>query len=113
MGPRGLRRNAIARAVRADGNVSDDDVVIVSDADEIPNADAVAFGLERLDLPSVRSLGTELVDIASTPRAFADAVTRRALEGRAPGLTSARRVFAAQHSWAQRAQDFAEAVGLA
>ena len=74
---------------------------------------AAGRGVVATDLPSVRSLGTELVDIASTPRAFADAVTHRALEGRVPGLTSARRAFAAQHSWAQRAQDFAEAVGLA
>jgi teichuronic acid biosynthesis glycosyltransferase TuaH len=74
---------------------------------------AAGRGVVATDLPSVRSLGTELIDIASTGRSFAAAVTRRTLEGRTQGLTSARRAFAAQHSWARRAQDFAEAIGIA
>lgn len=63
------------------------------------------------DLPSVRWLATDLIEVAGAPTAFADAVDERL---RAPGKgdRARRRAFAARHTWDRRAEDFAEVLGL-
>jgi teichuronic acid biosynthesis glycosyltransferase TuaH len=61
-------------------------------------------------LPAIRWLATDLVAIASEPRAFADHVDRLLDEVRSPALMARRRAFAAQHSWANRAADFHEII---
>lgn len=64
------------------------------------------------DLPSFRWLDTDLVTITADPETFADAVTT-ALEARPTDEAVARRqAFASQHSWSQRAADFATLLGL-
>lgn len=55
-------------------------------------------------LPATRSLDTELVTLADAPDEFAASVARQAPLAREPELVAARRAFAAQHSWADRAQ---------
>ncbi len=55
-------------------------------------------------LPATRSLATELVTLADTPAEFAASVLRQAPLAHQPRLVAARRAFAAQHSWADRAQ---------
>jgi glycosyltransferase involved in cell wall biosynthesis len=63
-------------------------------------------------LPAVRSLHTDLVALAETPREFAAAVMREAARGAEPALVDARRAFAAGHSWAARAEQLAGLLGL-
>lgn len=63
-------------------------------------------------LPAVRSLRTELVALAETPRDFAAAVMREAALPREPALVAERRAFAARHSWAARAEQLAGLLGL-
>ena len=63
-------------------------------------------------LPAVRSLRTELVALAQRPPAFAAAVLREAARARRPGLVAERRAFAARHSWAARAEQLADLLGL-
>jgi teichuronic acid biosynthesis glycosyltransferase TuaH len=58
-------------------------------------------------LPAVRSLDTDLVEIAERPEDFAAAVLRCAQGARQPELVARRREFAAQHSWAVRAERLA------
>jgi teichuronic acid biosynthesis glycosyltransferase TuaH len=62
------------------------------------------------DLPGIRWLATDLVVIASEPRAFAERVDRLLGEVRSPALMARRRSFADQHSWAKRAADVHEAI---
>ncbi|MGZ8734385.1 MAG: glycosyltransferase [Acidimicrobiia bacterium] len=64
------------------------------------------------DLPSVRSLDTELIRIASGPEAFAAAVAAAFAEVRTPDLVGARRAFARVHSWDARADSFSQVLGL-
>jgi teichuronic acid biosynthesis glycosyltransferase TuaH len=62
------------------------------------------------DLPAVRWLATDLVEIASGPAAFAERVDRL-LAGPPDGSLPARRqAFAAAHSWARRAADIHEVI---
>jgi teichuronic acid biosynthesis glycosyltransferase TuaH len=63
-------------------------------------------------LPAVRSLRTDLVALAETPEDFAAAVMREAGRDREPGLLAERRAFAAEHSWAARAEQLAGLLGL-
>jgi glycosyltransferase involved in cell wall biosynthesis len=63
-------------------------------------------------LPAVRSLESELIALAETPREFASAVLREAARSREPALIDARRKFAATHSWTARADQLAGLLGL-
>ena len=63
-------------------------------------------------LPAVRSLETELVALARTPREFAAAVLREAPAAREPPLVAERRAFAVGHSWTVRAEQLADLLGL-
>lgn len=64
------------------------------------------------DLPAVRWLDTDLIEVASGPDAFAAAV-RRSLETPLTAEEIARRrAFAAGHSWRSRVAVLAEALGL-
>ena len=62
------------------------------------------------DLPAVHWLDTDLVRVASTPKAFVVAVREAAAESLVPSLVAARRAFAEEHSWAQRAAAVAAAL---
>lgn len=64
------------------------------------------------DLPAVRWLDTDLVRVADTPPAFADAVASAAAEPRRPQEMAARRAFAARHTWAARADELIAAARL-
>jgi teichuronic acid biosynthesis glycosyltransferase TuaH len=62
------------------------------------------------DLPAIRWLATDLIAITSEPGPFADHVDRMLDQIRSPGLMARRRAFAAQHSWAKRAEDVYDAI---
>lgn len=63
------------------------------------------------DLPATRWLNTELVAVASEPQTFAAAVQQALDQPRTAAVVARRRAFAAQHSWADRAADFAQILG--
>ena len=63
-------------------------------------------------LPAVEWLDTDLIDVAGTPDAFADAVDRAVARPRTPEVVAGRRQFAARHGWSVRAEEMAEAIGL-
>jgi teichuronic acid biosynthesis glycosyltransferase TuaH len=74
------------------------------------------------DLPAIRWLVEQaagrkgLIEVASEPVAFAAAVERALAGGREaddPEAVARRRAFAAEHSWAKRAEAFAAALGVA
>ena len=73
---------------------------------------AAGRGAVVTDLPAHRWLDTDLIDITSSPAAFADAVSRRLVDAHRPTDVADRQRFAMAHSWAVRADQFAEAVGL-
>jgi teichuronic acid biosynthesis glycosyltransferase TuaH len=56
------------------------------------------------DLPATRWLGTDLVCVATGTTDFADQVDAAAATARTPPVMAKRREFAAEHSWAGRAQ---------
>jgi glycosyltransferase involved in cell wall biosynthesis len=64
------------------------------------------------DLPATRWLDSDLIEIASGPTPFADAVDRALAQDRSPSLIERRQAFAAQHTWVKRAEAFAQAIGL-
>jgi teichuronic acid biosynthesis glycosyltransferase TuaH len=64
------------------------------------------------DLPATRWLDSDLIEIASGPTPFADAVDRALAQDRSASLIERRQAFAAQHTWVKRAEAFAEAIGL-
>jgi teichuronic acid biosynthesis glycosyltransferase TuaH len=64
------------------------------------------------DLPATRWLDSPWIDVATTPAAFADAVVAAAARPRTEQSVHARRAFAAQHTWARRAEAFAQCLGL-
>lgn len=64
------------------------------------------------DLPAIRWLNTDLIEVATGPAAFADAVDRALSAPRPPELVARRRALASQHSWDRRAATFAGALGL-
>jgi glycosyltransferase involved in cell wall biosynthesis len=74
---------------------------------------AAGCAVVSTDLAASRALGTDLIDVTTSPAAFADAVDRRLDAGREEGEVRRRRAFAEQHSWAKRARQFAEVLELA
>jgi glycosyltransferase involved in cell wall biosynthesis len=64
------------------------------------------------DLPATRWLATDLITIESEPAAFAEAVAFALRQSRSPSIVASRRAFAAQHSWASRADSFAGVLGV-
>jgi hypothetical protein len=60
----------------------------------------------------VRWLNTDLIEVASGPRGFADAVGRALVAPRPAALVARRRAFAAANDWGRRADAFAEALGI-
>ena len=72
---------------------------------------AAGLPVVATDLPAIRWLGSPHVQIADDAAAFATAVRDRASD-RDPRLARARAAEAAQHSWARRAEAFADALGL-
>ena len=60
---------------------------------------AAGRGAVASDLPSIRELGTDLVDIVSGPDAYADAVVAALASPRTQQLVQARRAFAHTQSW--------------
>jgi teichuronic acid biosynthesis glycosyltransferase TuaH len=63
-------------------------------------------------LPAMLWLDTDLVALADTPEAFAAAVAREAVLAGDDSLIGRRREFASQHTWAKRAERFAELLDL-
>jgi len=57
------------------------------------------------DLPATRWLATDLIGVASEPRAFAELVGQLLDQARTPAVLARRQAFAAVHSWAHRAAD--------
>jgi teichuronic acid biosynthesis glycosyltransferase TuaH len=55
------------------------------------------------DLPAIRALHTDLIEVAGEPRAFAAATERALLSPPSAALVARRREFAATHSWDRRA----------
>jgi teichuronic acid biosynthesis glycosyltransferase TuaH len=64
------------------------------------------------DLPAVRWLNTDLIDVAATPDAFSAAVTSSLETPLGADEIARRRSFAAQHSWDSRVAILAQAIGL-
>ena len=62
------------------------------------------------DLPAIRWLATDLVAVASEPRAFADLAGRQLGQARTPAVMARRREFAAGHSWTRRAAELYELI---
>jgi len=73
---------------------------------------AAGRGAVASDLPSIRSLATDLVRVVSGPEPFGDAVVDALAEPRHDNLIRARQAFAHTHSWDARAEDFARLLGL-
>jgi teichuronic acid biosynthesis glycosyltransferase TuaH len=75
----------------------------------------LASGLHTVstDLPSARWLGTELVQIAGDPEAFADAVVAAVAAPGGQDARTSRRTFAASHSWRARADQLLGELGVA
>jgi teichuronic acid biosynthesis glycosyltransferase TuaH len=80
---------------------------------------AAGRGVVATDLPAIRWLveqaaGREgLIEVASEPADYAAAVERALSTGREAEAVARRRAFAAEHSWARRAEAFAAALGVA
>lgn len=71
---------------------------------------AAGRGVVATDLPAIRWLETDLVTVTDEPSAFAASVSA-ALDGPVvPGLAQRRKVFAAQHDWADRAATMYSAI---
>jgi len=64
------------------------------------------------DLPAIRSLGIDLIDIETTPESFATAVEKALAIPRTSQLVAARRAAAAPHAWERKAQHVAGLLGL-
>jgi teichuronic acid biosynthesis glycosyltransferase TuaH len=64
-------------------------------------------------LPAIRWLDTDLVTLADAPDAFARSAVCAAPLARDPMLVRRRQQFAGCHSWADRAERFADLLGLA
>jgi teichuronic acid biosynthesis glycosyltransferase TuaH len=73
---------------------------------------AAGRGVVATDLPSIRSLDSDLVRIASGADAYAAEVEVALVETRTPDLIAARRAFAHEHSWDARADAFSQVLGL-
>jgi hypothetical protein len=64
------------------------------------------------DLPSTRWLDTDLIEIASTPTDFADAVDRALQHERSADDVARRQEFARRHTWDERARAWAKVLGF-
>ena len=64
------------------------------------------------DLPAVRWLATDLIEVANKPSDFADAVDRALRIPRSQAVVSARRALASRHGWSIRAEEMAGAIGI-
>lgn len=73
---------------------------------------AAGLPVVATDLPAIRWLASPHVAVADNPTAFAAAV-RACCTDPNPTLAQARSTEAARHSWARRAEAFADALGLA
>lgn len=73
----------------------------------------LAAGLPTVatDLPAIRWLGGDVIDVASGPRAFADAVDAAIERGNDPEAIARRQLIAARNSWDDRALEFARQLG--
>ena len=71
---------------------------------------AAGLPVVSTDLPSVRWLETEFVDVAAGPETFVEAVRRRLLNPGTEGDRAFRRTFARAHSWEARARQLLETV---
>jgi teichuronic acid biosynthesis glycosyltransferase TuaH len=65
------------------------------------------------DLPAIRWLATDLISVANTPQAFADAVDAELAKPRTPEIVERRQAFAREHSWHNRAMQFAAIIDAA
>jgi teichuronic acid biosynthesis glycosyltransferase TuaH len=80
---------------------------------------AAGRGVVATDLPAIRWLVEQaagrdgLIEVASQPADYAAAVERALSTGREAEAVARRRAFAAEHSWARRAEAFAAALGVA
>jgi teichuronic acid biosynthesis glycosyltransferase TuaH len=76
--------------------------------------DYLAAGLPVVgsDLPSLRWLQTDLVELTPDATSFADAVERLLATPRDPGLVRRRRAFASEHSWDARVDQLAGVLRL-
>ena len=80
---------------------------------------AAGRGVVATDLPAIRWLVEQaagrdgLIEVASEPADYAAAVERALSTGREAEAVARRRAFAAEHSWARRAEAFAAALGVA
>ena len=80
---------------------------------------AAGRGVVASDLPAIRWLveqaaghGDGLIEVAAEPAAYAAAVQRALAAWREVDVVRRRRAFAAEHSWAKRAEAFAAALGV-
>lgn len=67
-------------------------------------------GAVATDLPAIRWLDTDLISVANTPAAFADAVDAELAKTRTPEIVERRQAFAREHSWHNRAMQFATVI---
>jgi teichuronic acid biosynthesis glycosyltransferase TuaH len=72
---------------------------------------AAGRGVVATDLPAIRWLDTDLIDVATDPAAFAAAVSAALRAPRPAGVVARRRAFAAGHSWPRRAEALAAVLG--
>ncbi len=73
---------------------------------------AVGRAAVSTDLPAVRWLATDLIEVANKPSDFADAVDRALRIPRSQAVVSARRALASRHGWSIRAEEMAGAIGI-
>ncbi len=73
---------------------------------------AAGLPVVATDLPAVRWLETDLIDIHDDPEAFADAVEAALARPRTAEEDARRRTFAAGHTWRHRAEAFAAAMDI-
>jgi Glycosyltransferase len=71
---------------------------------------AAGLPVVSTDLPSVRWLETELIDVVAAPGTFGEAVRTRLLNPGTEGDRAFRRTFARAHSWEARARQLLETV---
>jgi teichuronic acid biosynthesis glycosyltransferase TuaH len=64
------------------------------------------------DLPAARMLPDDLIIRSSRPADFARVTADALQRPRDPELEERRKAYAEKHSWAVRAREFAEAIGL-
>jgi teichuronic acid biosynthesis glycosyltransferase TuaH len=73
---------------------------------------AAGRAVVSVDLPAARWLNTEHLTLTNGTATFVEAVEARFREPLGDAVVTARRRFAAGHSWSVRARQFAEAIGI-